>query len=405
VDAQPGIVIVGHGPAGAGAAQAFREQDQATPVTVINGENLSCYARPRLPEVVAGQVEPGTIRLHPDEWYAQRRLKLLLCQDAVSLDVSRQRLLLSNGEELPYKALILAMGAASVQPPIAGLPLEGVRVLRTAEDALEIHRRALGKQAAVLIGGGLLGLEAGYALTRLGLRVAVIEAAPWLLPRQVDEEGSALLQEKLLPAGFEFYVGATVASAEQRGGKIALRLERGLELITDLALLSAGIRPRTELVQATEIKINRGILVDDRMQTNLPGVYAAGDVAEWRGTVAGLWAASQAMGRVAGTNAAGGDAHYRGQVPSTTLKVAGVDLCSQGDIQGGQAQTLVRRSSEYWAKLFLSEGRIIGSIQIGRTVGSQQFKRLIDLKLSIAGFETRILEDGFDFNRIPGYPA
>jgi len=200
VGAEPGIVIVGHGPAGAAAAQAFRERDKVTPVTVVNGEKLSCYSRPRLPEVVAGQIEPGAIRLHPDEWYQQRQLKLLLCQDAVSVDTSRRCLLLSNGEELFYRKLILAMGAAPVQPPIAGLPLEGVFVLRTVDDALRVRRQAQGKHCATLIGGGLLGLEAGYALTRLGLRVVVIEAAPWLLPRQVDEEGSALLQEKLIPA-------------------------------------------------------------------------------------------------------------------------------------------------------------------------------------------------------------
>jgi len=170
-----------------------------------------------------------------------------------------------------------------------------------------------------------------------------------------------------------------------------------------LALLSAGIRSRTELVQGTEIKINRGIMVDDRMQTSLPDVFAAGDVAEWRGTVAGLWNASQAMGRVAGTNAAGGDARYPGQVPSTTLKVAGVELCSQGDIRADQTQALVRRSPEYWAKVFLSAGRVVGSIQIGRTAGSMQLKRLIDAQLSITGFEERLLEPAFDFNQIPGF--
>ncbi|NTV52761.1 MAG: NAD(P)/FAD-dependent oxidoreductase [Candidatus Firestonebacteria bacterium] len=400
---QPGLVVVGHGPAGAAAAQAFRELDGTTPVTIIGGESLSCYARPRLPEVVAGQIEPGAIRLHPDDWYAARNLNLRLCLDAVSLDAGRHCLLLSNGEELPYRKLILAMGGAPVQPPIAGLPLENVFVLRTAEDALNLRRYSQGKQTAALIGGGLLGLEAGAALTRLGLRVVVIEVAPWLLPRQVDQEGSALLQEKLIPAGFEFFLGAGVSALEQREGQVVIRLNQGLEIKADLALLSAGIRSRTELVQGSEIKTNRGILVDDRMQTTLPDIFAAGDVAEWRGTVAGLWAASQAMGRVAGTNAAGGDTHYPGLVPSTTLKVAGVELCSQGDIHAPLAQTLVRRTPENWVKVFLRDGRVIGSIQIGRTAGALQFKRLMDLGLSVIGFEAALLETGFDFNRIPGF--
>ncbi len=268
---------------------------------------------------------------------------------------------------------------------------------------MNIRGYANGKKMAALVGGGLLGLEAGYALTRLGLRVVVVEAAPWLLPRQVDEEGSALLQEKLIPLGFEFYTGTTVANMEARGERVCLRLGSQAVLEVDLAILSAGISPRLDLVTGTEILVNKGILVDDRMHTNLPDVYAAGDVAEWRGTIAGLWSASQAMGRVAGINAAGGDARYPGQVPSTTLKVAGVELCSQGDIRAPQAQVLIRRDSGYWAKLFLRENKVAGSIQIGRTTGSVAFKRLMDRGVDVSGFESQLLQDGFDFNQIPGY--
>jgi nitrite reductase (NADH) large subunit len=271
------------------------------------------------------------------------------------------------------------------------------------EDAVKIRTQAVDKKSAVLIGGGLLGLEAGYALTRLGLHVVVVEAAPWLLPRQVDEEGSILLQEKLIPLGFEFYVGATVSHVRTIEGKVTLVLGSGAELNTDLVVLSAGIRPRTELVVGTDIQVKRGILVDDRMQTQHPDIWAAGDVAEWHGGIAGLWAASQAMGRVAGINAAGGDAVYPGLAPSTTLKVAGVEVCSQGDIRLPQAEILLRREAGYWVKLFLNVGRVVGSIQIGRTTGATSFKKIMDRKLDITGFESELLQDGFDFKRIPGF--
>jgi nitrite reductase (NADH) large subunit len=219
----------------------------------------------------------------------------------------------------------------------------------------------------------------------------------------VDEEGSILLQEKLSPLGFEFYVGATVSHVRTIEGKVTLVLGSGAELNTDLVVLSAGIRPRTELVVGTDIQVKRGILVDDRMQTQHPDIWAAGDVAEWHGGIAGLWAASQAMGRVAGINAAGGDAVYPGLAPSTTLKVAGVEVCSQGDIRLPQAEILLRREAGYWVKLFLNVGRVVGSIQIGRTTGATSFKKIMDRKLDITGFESELLQDGFDFKRIPGF--
>lgn len=403
---EPGLVVIGHGPAGAAAAAAFRDLNPETNVKVFCGEALTCYSRPRLPEVVAGKTGAADLRLHPDAWYKERRIDICLRHTIARVDVNAQAVLDESRHSWPYRRLILATGADAVCPPIPGLPADRVFVLRTAADAEAVRLAAQGRTNAAVIGGGLLGLEAGFALTRLGLRVAVVESAARLLPRQVDAEGAGILQRLLEGKGFTFYLGEQVAEAESEPGRpMVLKLASRDRLSADLVLLSAGIAPRTALAREAGISVQRGILVNDKMETSAPGVYAAGDAAEWQGRIAGLWPAAQAMGRVAGSNAAGGNAVYPGQVPSTTLKVAGVDLCSQGNINPEGALITVRRDAQeqYWVKLFFRDRKLAGSLQIGRLTHALQYKQLMDFGLPVAGFEEPMLQDDFDFRRIPGF--
>ncbi len=401
-----GLVVVGHGPAGAAAAAAFRERHPDLPVTVLESGGWTWYARPRLPEVVAGQVPPEAILLHPDDWYTARRLEVRVHHEAVRLDPSRHEVRTADGRVWPYRALVLATGADPLVPPIPGLPNPYAFVLRTAADALALRTRAEGKRVAVCVGGGLLGLEAGHALLRLGLRVQVIEASSRLLPRQMDAEGAVRLQALLSERGFEFHLGAQVERITPDGDRVQARLSTGPVLTSDLVLLSAGIVPRLGLARDAGLQVGRGIRVDDALRTSAPDVFAAGDAAEWRGTVAGLWSAAQAMGRVAGANAAGGSEVYPGQVPSTMLKIAGVEVASQGCVQPG-GREIVRDdpASGRWAKLFVQDGVLVGSIQLGSTAGALQLRRLMDQRLPLTGFEDRLLTPGFDLSRIPGYRA
>lgn len=406
--AGPGLLIIGSGPAGIAAAKAFRERDRDTPVTLVSRESISGYARPRLPEVVAGTVPGPQICLYPDSWYQAQRVSLRLRQTAVSLHPVGKKVTLDAGGTLAYDRLILATGATAFLPPIAGLPTENAFVLRTLDDALALRQRAQGRQNAVLIGGGLLGLEAGYALTRLGLAVTVVEVEPRLLPRQVDEEGSALLQEKLLPLGFRFFLGARVSRVASRDRGIQVELACGTQLSADLALVSAGIQPNVELARAAGLQVGRrGVVVDDFLATSQPDIWAAGDVAEWRGAVAGLWTVAQAMGQVAGRNAAGAFALYPGVVPATKLKVAGIELWSQGDIRPEGATVLSRSdpAAGWLMKLFIRDERLAGSLQIGRTTQVAALRRLMEQQVKITGFEEHLLQEGFDFQRLPGYRA
>jgi nitrite reductase (NADH) large subunit len=366
---------------------------------------MTCYSRPRLPEVIAGKADPEQICLHPETWYAQRRIELLLGRKAVRLDCGAKFVQLEDGSTVPYTRLILAVGADSYWPPLEGLTGSRVFALRSLEDALAIREQAMACKSALLIGGGLLGLEAGYALTSLGLRVKVVEAAPRLLPRQVDEEGSQVLAAQLQALGFDFILGAEPKRLENLDGRICLYLADGRQADAELALISAGINPRVELARNAGLTVRRGIVVDEGLRTSAPDVWAAGDAAEWNGQITGLWPAAQAMGRIAGLNADGGQERYSGWIPSTKLKVAGIDLWSQGNIDPNGARIFTRRGSDhdFLVKLFVRNDKLAGSIQIGKAAGALQLKRVIEKQLPVAGFEEAMLSDNFDFNRIPGF--
>jgi len=403
----PGLVVIGQGAAGTAAAKAFREADTQTPVSIISAESTRCYSRPRLPEVVAGQTPPENICLYPESWYASQRIRLILGRSATQIDPFQRRIDLDDGTTMAYSKAVLATGAEATWPAIAGLPSPHVLVLRTLEDALRLRTRAQGKRQALLIGGGLLGLEAGFALTKLGLRVTVLEAFPRLLPRQVDDEGSQLLQSCLAPIGFEFILGSRIESIRADENQVDLHLADGRVCRGELALISAGIMPRIDLAKHSGLTVQRGIVVDDNLKTSAEDIWAAGDVAEWRGQIAGLWPAAQAMGRIAGLNAAGGRERYQGWVPSPKLKVAGVDLWSQGNINPEGAEVLARSEKERGTltKLFVRENRLAGSIQIGRSAGAVQYKRLIESGLPLGDAAPELLDEGFDFSRIPGFNA
>lgn len=401
-----GLLVVGQGPAGTAAAEAFRRQDPSSPITVLSAEPVPCYSRPRLPEVVAGQAELEKICLYPPGWYEERKIRLELGQRAVRLESARQAVWTADGREWKYDRLILATGARPFWPPLRGLPHPAAFTLRTAEDARKLRNKALESQHALLLGGGLLGLEMGYALARAGLSVTVVEMESRLLPRQLDEESAVHLQKQLAGLKFSFRLGAAADYVETENRKIQLHLKSGEVLGADLLLVSAGIEPRIELAKTGGVSLGkRGIQVDDGLRANVPGIYAAGDAAEWRGQVVGLWPIAQAMGRVAGANAAGGNRLYSGLVPAAKLKVAGIEVWSQGNpfLEGAETKLRTNPGDGSWVKLFIKDGCLAGSVQIRRNQGAQQFKRLIETRILIRGFEEQMLEADFDFNRIPGF--
>jgi NADPH-dependent 2,4-dienoyl-CoA reductase/sulfur reductase-like enzyme/ferredoxin len=365
------VVVVGHGIAGVTAADHVRRLRPDCDVTVVGKEKFPLYNRMGITRLIYGRSAMQGLYLLPDAWYAEHSISCWLNTRASRLDLGAKTVALATGETLAYDRLILATGSSSHVPQIAGFGAAGTFVLREAEDAMYIRSYAqdTNARAAVIAGGGLLGLEAAYALSKLGLRVTVLERGRWPLRRQVDERGGALLREYLAGLGLQIYLESEVARLGVDGGLVREAvLKDARTLPCDVFLVCAGIQPNVRLAKEAGLAVNRGVIVDERLRTSAPDVYAAGDVAEYRGEVYGLWPACVEQGAIAAANAIGDDRAYAGTIPSTILKVVGADLASMGRIAtGAQDEVVVFEDAETrrYAKLVVAEGKIAGAILLG----------------------------------------
>jgi len=394
-------VIIGNGVAGVSAAEAIIARDNQGDITIFSQEQDPFYYRPRLPDFIAGAALLDSFTLHGNAWYADQGIDLHLGERVVQVDTKARQVRTDQGLTTTYDALLLATGAHSFIPPVAGSDKKNVFALRSAQDARDIQSAARSAKAAVLVGGGLLGLEAGHGLTRLGLSVQVVEFFDRLLPRQMDVAGAAKLQGILEKMDFSFFLGAKAKEIMGEKEAQGLLLEDGRKLKGGLVLFSAGIRGNVELAQDMGLDIHNGVVVDDRMQTNLEGVWAAGDHIEHNGRLYGIWPAAKEQGEIAGINMAGGEAAYQGTVMSNSLKVAGVDLTSAGEVDAeGRLQSAVYEEKEAYRKIVMEEGKIKGCIFLGLTDGVKECLQAMERGIQVGHLAPDMSKIDFDFSKL-----
>lgn len=405
-------LIIGSGVAGTSAAQAIRKLDQYGALTIITTEPYPFYSRIRLINFLAGDLTPEQLYLKKPEWYGEQGITLRTSTRAVKINPALKNVTLEGSEELPYGKLLIATGAAPFVPPIPGVQRRGVFSLRTMEDAIRIVEYAKTHREVTIIGGGLLGLEAGSNLIRAGCTVNVVEFFPRLLPRQMDTAGAAVLQRRLESMGFRFYLGAKTKEITGDDGVSGITLEDGTNIPCGMALISAGIRPETTLAMTSSaisatpyqsairhpgITLNKGIVVNDRMETGIPNVYAAGDPIEFFGVSYGIWPAAEKQGEIAGTNMAGGKERYSGTIMSNTLKVAGVSLTTAGNIDAdGKEESIVVETPATYRKLTLKSNRVIGAIFYGDTAGQKQTLAAINSGKDVSALLDALRAGNFD---------
>jgi len=297
----------------------------------------------------------------------------------------------------------MATGGQAFVPPIKGTEKEGVFTLRTMKDAIRMKEFSQGVKKAILVGGGLAGLETGGALLRKGIQVAVVEHNPRILPRQMDPEGAKILQGKMEYMGFSFFLSGQSEEILGKERAEGVRLKDGRAVDGQMVIVSAGVKPNIQLAQAMGLEVKNGILVNDRLETRTESVFAAGDVAEHRGRCYGLWPASQRQGETAGINMAGGNALYEGTVLSNTLKVVGISLTASGEIDAERKlECVVRqdRESGVYRKVAFKEDKIVGCILLGDVKGSPEILHAIEKKVDVKDYKSLILEEEFDFKRL-----
>ena len=376
------VVVIGGGVAGISAVEALRAASPRAEITLVSKEPTLPYYRLNLTRYLAGDIGQENLPIHPEEWYTQQRVSVMREAEVSSMSLEESAVQLRGGEKLPFERLILTAGAHSFLPPFPGAYREGVTTFRTLEDAERILAAANAGATFVCIGGGVLGLETAGALARRGAHVTLLEGYDWLMPRQLNQKAAELLRRHATKIGITFRMRARTAEILGDERVRGVLLEGGERLPADMVIVTTGIRSNSYLARMSGLEVNQGVLVDDHLFTSHPNVLAAGDVAEHRGVVYGIWGPAQYQGSIAGMNAAGLKAEFGGIPRSNTLKVLGLELFSIGQVAPDDGSfTVVEQEAEdrYYRFVFRDE-HLVGAILLGDASLTVAVKKTVETK-------------------------
>jgi nitrite reductase (NADH) large subunit len=375
------LVIIGKGMA---ATRLVDELSQRAlgrySIAVIGAEPRLAYNRVLLSPLLAGEIGEPEIELKPAAWWQARGVSMLYGKPVTTIDRSAKTVTLADGLTLPYGKLVLATGSRPLMPPVPGFELPGVATFRDTADVEAMRAYAERGARVVVIGGGLLGLEAAYGLARAGGKVTLLHLVDRLMERQLDAEGAGLLAAAMAQRGIQVRLNASTKGFAGKDRIEAVELADGTAIPADLVVVAIGVRPNIDLANAAGIATNRGIVVDDHMASDDPSIFAIGECAEHRGQVYGLVEPAYQQACVLAARLAGTEAGYAGSLLSTNLKVSGVGVFSAGEFEAGDGAEIVvlrDRSSGVYRKFVLRQGRLAGCVLVGDTSGALFYLGLI----------------------------
>ncbi|MBU0991974.1 MAG: FAD-dependent oxidoreductase [Proteobacteria bacterium] len=376
------VVVIGGGIAGVAAVEAMRQVSQKADITLISKESHLPYFRLNLTRLLAGEIKSDRLPVHPESWYSENRITLIKGAEASDISLTQKQVKVPDGSVYPFDKLILTAGAHPFIPPYPGINREGVTPLRTIDDASYIKAEASKAESVVVVGGGILGLETAGAIVKYAKKVTVIEGFDYLMPRQLPRKAAARLETLLAGMGINLKTGAEIkelAGDERVKGVI---LKTGETIPADLVIFSTGVRSNSYLARVSGLQVNQGIIVDDNLQSSHPDIYAAGDIAEHRGVVYGLWNAAQYQGTIAGMNAIGKTALFGGIPRSNTIKVLGIDLFSIGKFEADDGSFIVieKEDEAEYIRFVFHDTHLVGAILYGNTTCSAAIKQAIETK-------------------------
>jgi nitrite reductase (NADH) large subunit len=389
------LVIVGNGMA---ATRLVDELTRLSPdryaITVVGEEPSMAYNRVLLSSLLAREIEDCDLELKPRTWWDERRVSIVSGRQATGIEPKRRIVRLRGGTQLAYAKLVLATGSEPIRLPLPGADLPGVQTFRTRTDVSAMLLRTSGKMRAVVIGGGLLGLEAAYGLKKAGAEVTVVHLMDRLMERQLDQRSAAMLKAALEALGINVLLNAESVAVQGRRKVGGLRLADGRVVDCDLVVMAAGIRPRAGLARLADLTVNRGIVVDDQLQTSAADVYAIGECAEHRGVCYGLVEPAYEQAHVLARHLGGEETSYKGSLLATNLKVSGVGVFSAGDFlgaDGGEPIVLSDPEHGIYRKLIVKEGRIAGVVLLGDTGDALWYLDLIRSGAPIAAMREALV--------------
>jgi nitrite reductase (NADH) large subunit len=384
------LVVIGNGM----AAARFVDELSARAlgryaVAVIGEEPRLAYNRVLLSSVLAGEVASSEIELKPRGWWHDRGITLRYGCRATAIDSASRTVTLADGDTLTFSKLVFATGSQPIRPAVPGMSLPGVITFRDINDIWTMWHRAGTDDRVVVIGGGLLGLEAAYGLAKAGARVTVLHLMDRLMERQLDPRAAAMLKRAVEAKGIEVVLNADTAAIAGATRAEGVLLKDGRTIEADAVVVAIGIRPNAALARDAGIAVNRGIVVDDALETNTAGVHAIGECAEHRGICYGLVEPAYEQARVLADRLVGRDARYPGSVLSTNLKVSGVNVFSAGNFIGAEGAdeiVLCDPGIGVYKKFVIADGRLAGAVLFGDTADGLWYLDLIRHGVPIEAF-------------------
>jgi nitrite reductase (NADH) large subunit len=389
-------VIIGGGPAGIFAVEAIRRKDRSSPIVIVTDEGEIARSPVMLTYWIGGETPREGIRFRDPSWAEMNRVDLQLCRKAVALNTSPHNLLLDNGAEMPFDRFLIATGSSPISLPIPGAGLKGVHSLRQLGDAEAILNAIPTLRQVLIIGGGFIGLKIASQLKARGVDVSILEKEGRLAPRMFDGKASLFLVNLLARKGIPVETGVEVEEILRKAGRVdAVKMKDGRILPGQMVIQSVGVRPNTAFLKGSGITLERGIPVTPRMETNVPGIYAAGDVAVTLDSLTGekvnnaTWPAASRQGTVAGTNMAGGNVSYVHNLSLNAFHLCGVPVMAAGNSGESLGQVLVEEGADFYRKILLRDGRLTGFILIGKISQAGSLLALMKKKEILSDAELR----------------
>jgi NAD(P)H-nitrite reductase large subunit len=404
-------LIIGSGPAALSAIETIRKRDLTSEILLLSEEPYPPYSRPLISYLLAGKIEEERIYFKGQDFYERYDVTAYLGERAVGLNTKEGMVYTSKDNRFSYDKLLIATGGKPIVPPVGGRDLEGIFTFTKLDDVKEIRKYLKEKKAekAVVIGGGLIGLKATEALMELGIKITIVELADRILGLTLDKKASSILQSALEREGVRVITGNTAQELRGREKVEEVVLRSGEVIPTDIVLFAIGVSPAVDFLSKSDLKVNRGVLVNERMETNIPNIYAAGDVVELdnilmgRKQVIAIWPNASDGGKVAGENMLGGESEFRGSFPMNSVEICGIPTISMGitEPENQDYEVLIKEKEGEYKKIVIKDGRIIGAVFVGNIDRVGIYCGLIKEGMDVSGFKERLLDDDFGLIYLP----
>ncbi len=406
---KPYYVIVGNSVAGIAALEAIREIDRERPAVIIDREKRHVYSRPLISYYLEGRVDEELMRLRPSGFYKKMRAMTMLGREVKAIKPKKKQIVLDRGTRIPYKKLLLAVGAEPVVPRIKGIEGPNIFTFTRLNDAISIRKAVKKKMDVVVIGAGLIGIKAAEALKALGARVTIVEIADRPLAAVLDGEAGKIVTAHIRRKGIRLLLSRSVKKIKRKGKRIvSALLDDGDEIRCACVVVTVGVQPCPELYRDTGIKFRKGICVNNFMSTSVKGIYAAGDATEASALFEAkrnipIWPLAYEQGRVAGTNMAGGKKEYRAGMVMNSIEVFGLPLITLGSSSGEVGEVLASRAKKGpgYKKVILKDDRIVGAIFIDDIERAGIISGLMLDEVDVGPFKGELLKENFGYIYVP----